>query len=64
MSGTRVTYQVKQSDLLQTPCNPATIEQERTEAPLDLFQIERMLLPLINQVRKAQGKKPVIVPRE
>jgi hypothetical protein len=58
MSETPVQYKV-----LQTSCNPDTMEHEQPSAPLDLLQIERMLLPLLNYVRKAQGKKPVIVPK-
>lgn len=61
MSETREMYQV------QTPLNPdanhVTLEQAQPDASLDLFQIERMLLPLLNEVRKQQGKKPVVVPR-
>lgn len=62
MSETREVYSVD-NNLLQTLCNPATMELEQPGAPLDLLMMERMLLPLLNQVRRAQGKKPVIVPK-
>lgn len=57
MSETPVRY------LLKPDSNSGTMEQEQTCAPLDLAQMERMLIPLINSVRKAQGKKPIIVPK-
>jgi len=56
-------YEVIEANLLQTSRNSCTIEQDQLCAPLDLFQIERMLIPFLNQIRKAQGKKPVIVPK-
>lgn len=56
----RVLYSATHT-LLQPATNNATLEQE--QAPLDLAHIERQLIPLLNWVRKMQGKKPVIVPK-
>lgn len=41
-----------------------TLDAEQLPAaPLDLAHLERQLIPLLNWVRKLQGKKPIIVPR-
>lgn len=56
--------------LLQTVDKNATMEQEPIMEPIGIgsqniewLEIERMLIPLLNRVRKAQGKKPIILPR-
>lgn len=50
--------------LLKPYAKHDTLEPEQQRAVLiDLVQLERMLLPVLNQVRKAQGKRPVIVPK-
>lgn len=59
----RVAYQTDSTNLLQTCDKPCTMEAGQAVALLDLVQMERMLIPLLNQVRKAQGKRPVIVPK-
>lgn len=60
MSEQRAVYQVP-SNLLQSSQNSATLEPEQES--IDLQNFERMLIPVLNWVRKAQGKKPVIVPK-
>ena len=58
MSETSVQY------LLKDYANSDTLDTEQLPvAPLDLAHLERQLIPLLNWVRKLQGKKPVIVPR-
>jgi hypothetical protein len=61
MSEERVSYIA--TNLLQSRDNGCTIEQGQTSAPVDWLHLERMLLPLLNTARKAQGKRPVIVPK-
>lgn len=60
---TKAAYQVVEPNLLQSRDKPCTMEAGQAIALLDLVQMERMLIPLLNQVRRAQGKKPVIVPK-
>lgn len=64
MSEQAVAYEVHSANLLQSRDNPATIEQEQPSASFDLSKLERMLIPIINEVRKQQGKKPIFVPKE
>lgn len=47
------------SDIIHVTLEPQQDCQERA----DWAQMERMLIPLLNHVRKVQGKKPIIVPR-
>jgi len=54
--------------LLKPDANHVTLEecQESSDglrATNDWAQLERMLIPLLNHVRKVQGKKPIVVPR-
>lgn len=66
MSEERTSY-----NLLQSSCEPATIEQERRtlstrnlqELDRELAEIERKLLPLLNTIRAMRGEKPVFVPK-
>lgn len=51
--------------LLKPDANHATMDA-RVTVELDLStltQLERMLTPFLNEVRRAQGKRPVIVPK-
>jgi hypothetical protein len=41
----------------QACCNPGTT------LLIDLVTFERLLIPMLNEVRKAQGKRPVIIPK-
>jgi hypothetical protein len=40
----------------------SVMAQEQAFA-IDLVTFERMLIPMLNEVRKAQGKRPVIIPK-
>jgi hypothetical protein len=62
MSEERAPYRVD-ANLLQSRDNSCTMDTEQPAILLDPLQLERMLLPLLNYARKAQGKRPVIVPR-
>lgn len=63
MSEDRIVYLTAMGSLLQTVDNTCIVEQERPSASIDLDKMERMLIPLLNEVRKAQGKKPIILPK-
>ena len=59
MSDTPIRY------LLNNYADRDTLEAEHVPATLpDLVVLERQLIPLLNWVRKVQGKKPVIVPKD
>lgn len=51
--------------LLKSEQERATLEPDQSpaELPSDWAQFERMLIPMLNYVRKVQGKKPVYVPK-
>lgn len=60
MSETPVHY------LLNPDTNHAIMDADKvvaTQDSSDWAQMERMLIPLVNYVRKKQGKKPVVVPK-
>lgn len=58
MSETGVNY------LVQSEQKHDTMESVAPHVSVrDLAQLERMLTPLLNQLRKMQGKPPVIVPK-
>jgi hypothetical protein len=42
--------------------NCSVMKQEQT-CVIDLVTFERLLIPMLNEVRKAQGKRPVIIPK-
>jgi hypothetical protein len=64
MSERRETYRTAIDTLLQRPDNNDMIDARQPCAGVpDLQEAERMLIPLLNWVRRAQGKKPVIVPK-
>lgn len=64
MTNNHLHHQGNQQNCRQTLCNHDTISAEQVFVNLpDLAQTERVLIPLLNQVRKLQGKKPVIVPK-
>lgn len=51
---------------LQSRDNPATMDTGLDTVQVsvtELVTLERMLTPLLNQVRTLQGKRPVIVPK-
>lgn len=57
--------------LLQRPCEPVTIEQERRtlstrnldELERDFEHLERLIVPALNKMRGMLGKRPLIVPK-
>jgi hypothetical protein len=60
----RVSYQTSNDTLLHPEVNRATIEPGQAPgAPFDPAYLERILVPLLNWARQAQGKKPVILPK-
>jgi hypothetical protein len=61
VSEEQVTYQVQ--SLLKPDTKHVTLGHEQMPAPVDWASFERQLIPLLNWVRRAQGKKPVIVPK-
>lgn len=59
VSETAVPYLSQSSDICATVDDKPT----RDNVEIDWEHIERMLIPVLNIVRKNQGKKPIIVPR-
>lgn len=46
--------------IITRPQSPQISDEERIE----LEQLERQLIPVINSIRKRLGKRPVVVPKE
>lgn len=61
MSEVKAEYRTQ--SLLNVDINHATLDDKPLESDSDWAQMERMLIPLLNYIRKAQGKRPVIVPK-
>lgn len=65
MSESREPYRVPQPNLLQT-LDKGDIMDGQPCADVELIDwahLERILVPVINAVRKAQGKRAVILPK-
>jgi hypothetical protein len=45
------------------PVDGATLDIEQLPIPVDPAHLERILIPLLNWARQAQGKRPVILPK-
>lgn len=63
MSEQRASYRTPSDTLLQPDINSANMEPTQMPAPPDPAHLERMLIPLLNWARRAQGKKPVVLPK-
>lgn len=50
-------------ELLKPAPNCDNVEMQEQQSNIDWAEVERALIPLLNKVRRAQGKKPVIVPK-
>lgn len=62
MSEQATPYEIDHNPLTNRQICP-TMEANQASMTVDLVQLERMLIPLLNWARKAQGKKPIIVPK-